>query len=104
VHPAIVFSTSADRAEMQALLSTIAQSDGRVVVVDQLTAQANPFIDWIELEVPADARAGDTVTATLRYQSNCYCPRYYFRIYACDDQFGCGIPIWRGVRWESCTD
>jgi len=102
VHPSITASEREGLEVARDFLDHLDATPGNMVVVDQLTVQANPFIDWIEIEAPDEARAGEEIPVTVRYYANCYCPWYYFRIYSCTEGWlKCGLPLVRGLFWES---
>ena len=81
-------------------VENVVETSGFLVVVDQLTSQANPFIEWLRITAPATAMAGEEITITVYYYANCYCPRYYFMIYGCEHGPLCDLPLVRAFFWE----
>ena len=100
VRPSTVASGPGGLEGLRNFVEHVVETSGYLVVVDQLTSGANPFIDWIRIEAPATARAGEEITVTIHYYANCYCPWYYFRIYGCKHGWECGLPLVRKLFWK----
>ena len=100
VNPSALTFEPQGMAALRTFLGHLANTSGQVAVVDQLSAQANPFIDWIKIEAPNVGLAGEKITITVRYRANCYCPRYYFMIYGCEHGTLCDLPLVRGLFWD----
>ncbi len=100
IHPSLLVNDEAGILSLKNFLDYVEETTGQLAVVDQLTVRANPFIDWIRIEAPEEARAGEEITVTVRYYANCYCPMYYFMVYGCEHGWLCSLPLVRGLYWE----
>ncbi|RLF35985.1 MAG: hypothetical protein DRN03_04260, partial [Thermoplasmata archaeon] len=81
IHPSI---TGADEEKLNAFsqfLNHVKNNNGRIKPLSSIT-HLTEFITSLEIiSAPESVSLGETITITVRFTAEIYCPSYYFRIY-----------------------